>query len=91
MNNLNTLIVSKEGFNESLLRRLTTETSLKITGNYKLTKEDYNNILLLTNIQEVEVEDIEDIDYNNEIKIKVNTNIEFKTDSYKKIKIGRSK
>ena len=89
MNNINTLIVSKEGFNEELLKHITTEKKLIITGNYKLTKEDYNNILLLTNIQELEVDDIEDIDYNNEIIIKVNTNIEFKTESYKKLKINK--
>ena len=52
------LIVSKEDFNLKTLKKLTTQKTLKINGNYKQTKEDYDNILLLTNIQKVEVEDI---------------------------------
>lgn len=89
MNNLDTLIVSKEEFNQNILKQLTIQKTLKITGNYKLTQEDYNNILLLTNIENIEVEDIEDFNYDKEIKIKVNTNIEFTTESYKKLKINK--
>ena len=84
------LIVSKEDFSQKTLKRLTTQKSLKITGDYKLTKEDYDNILLLTNVQNVEVEDIEDFEFNNEIEIKTNKNIEFKTESYKKLKINKT-
>lgn len=84
------LIVSKEDFKEKTLKKLTTQKSLKITGDYKLTKEDYDNILLLTNIQKVEVEDIEDFEYDNEIELKTNSNIEFKTESYKKLKINKT-
>ena len=84
------LIVSKEDFSQKTLKKLTTQKSLKITGDYKLTKEDYDNILLLTNVQNVEVEDIEDFEYDNEIEIKTNKNIEFKTESYKKLKINKT-
>ena len=84
------LIVSKEDFNQKILKKLTTQKSLKITGDYKLTKEDYDNILLLTNVQRVEVEDIEDFEYDNEIELKTNSNIEFKTESYKKLKINKT-
>ena len=64
------LRVKKENFNELLIKELTTETALKIVGNYKLTQQDYNNLIVYSNVDYLEVEDIEDFEIGNEIEIK---------------------
>lgn len=86
---LNPLIVKKENFNEQFIKELTTETSLKIIGKYKLTQQDYNNLIVYSNIDYVEVEDIEDFEIGKEIEIKTTKQIEFKTKQFKKIKINK--
>lgn len=87
--NIAPLIVSKEQFNLEFIKNLNDETNIIITGNYTLTKEDYNNLLLYTNIDQVEVNDVEDFEYQEDLKIIVHETIEFKTEQFKKIKINK--
>lgn len=87
--NIAPLIVPKEQFNLEFLKNLNDETNMIITGNYTLTKEDYNNLLLYTNIDQVEVNDVEDFEYQEDLKIIVHETIEFKTEQFKKIKINK--
>ena len=87
--NIAPLIVSKEQFNLEFMQNINDETNIIITGNYTLTKEDYNNLLLYTNIDQVEVNDVEDFEYQEDLKIIVHETIEFKTEQFKKIKINK--
>ena len=87
--NIAPLIVPKEQFNLEFIKNLNDETNMIITGNYTLTKEDYNNLLLYTNIDQVEVNDVEDFEYQEDLKIIVHETIEFKTEQFKKIKINK--
>ena len=87
--NIAPLIVPKEQFNLEFIKNLNDETNIIITGNYTLTKEDYNNLLLYTNIDQVEVNDVEDFEYQEDLKIIVHETIEFKTEQFKKIKINK--
>lgn len=88
-NNITPLIVSKEQFNLDLIQNLKEEKYIKITGNYKLKKEDYNNLLLYSNIDVVEVDEVEDFEYQKDLKIITHKTIEFKTEQFKKIKINK--
>ena len=85
----NPLRVKKENFNELLIKELTTETALKITGDYKLTQKDYNNLVAYSNVDYIEVEDIEDFEIGNEIEIKTTKQVEFSTKQFKKIRIDK--
>ena len=89
MNNITPLIVPKNEFNLELIQNLEEEKYLKITGNYKLTKEDYNNLLLYSNIELIEVEDVEDFEYQKDLKIITHKKVEFKTEQFKKLKINK--
>lgn len=64
-------------------------TSLEIKGNYILTKEDYNNLVVYTNINTVFVYDVEDFDYGNDIKINVRRNVRFNSLKYSKFVINK--
>lgn len=88
-NKMTSLIVSKEMFNKELIRTLKDITSLKITGKYKLTKDDYDNLLIYTNIKEVEVDDIEEFT-QEEIKIRTNAKVKFESEKYKKLNINKA-
>lgn len=88
--NITPLIVPKNEFNKELIKKLGNIKYMKIE-NYKLTKEDYDNILIYTNIEKLEVEDIEDFEYKNEIEITTNKNIEFNTKKFQKFKINKIK
>lgn len=88
-NNITPLIVPKEKFNINFMQNLNDEKTIRITGNYTLTKEDYNNLLLYTNIELVEVNDVEDFEYQQDLKIKTHKTIEFKTEQFKKLKINK--
>lgn len=87
--NIAPLIVSKEQFNLEFMQNINDETNIIITGNYTLTKEDYNNLLLYTNIEQVEVCDVEDFEYQEDLKIITHKTIDFKTEQFKKIKINK--
>ena len=88
--NLSPLIVSKNEFNKEFIQNLTDEKYIKIVGNYKLTKKDYNNLLLYSNVEIIEVEDIEDFEYQKDLKIITHSLVEFKTNQFKKIKINKA-
>lgn len=83
------LTIKSQDFNTTFIKTLTTEKSLKIIGNHKLTQQEYNNLLAFSNIEQIEVEDIEDFEIQKEIKVKTNKNIEFNTKQFKKIKINK--
>lgn len=87
-NKNNILIVSSKEFNKQLINNLKNTKHIKITGNYKLTKEDYEN-LLYTNIETIEVQDMEEIECK-EIQIKTQAIVEFDSEKYKKININKA-
>lgn len=83
------LCVKKEDFNEKYIKNINEETEIKILGNYTLTKKDYDNLLVYTNIEKLEVYDMEDFDYQNEIEIKLNKKLQFKSIQFKKLNITK--
>ncbi len=86
---LTPLYVKKEDFNEKYIKNINEETEIKILGKYKLTKKDYDNFLVYTNIEKIEVYDMEDFDYQNEIEIKLQKKIQFISDKFKKINLTK--
>ena len=88
--NISPLIVSKEAFNKEFIQNLTDEKNIKIVGNYKLTKEDYNNLLLYSNVEMIEVEDTETFEFQSDLKVIAHSLVEFKTNQFKKIKINKT-
>jgi hypothetical protein len=83
------LIVKKEDFNIDFIKKLDNTKYLKIEGKYILTKKDYNNLMAYSNIETIDVYDIEDFDYENEIKVNIEKNIEFNSEQYKKLNINK--
>jgi len=83
------LIVKEETFNLRFIKTLQKTKYLKIDGKYRLTKKDYNNLIAYTNVEEIEVYDMEDFECDNEIKINLEKNISFNSDAYKKININK--
>lgn len=90
-NKIQTLIVSKEEFNEEFIKTLKTVKNLKITGNHKLTKEEFDQILLYTNIETIEVDDVEEFNYGEEIEIKTTKTVKFNSEKYQKLNINKTK
>ena len=84
------LIVPKNEFNIDFIQNLNDERYIKITGDYKLTKNDYNNLLLYSNVQTVEVQDTEMFEYQEDLKVITQGIVDFKTKQFKKIKINKS-
>lgn len=82
------LCVKKEEFNEKFIKNIKTQ-HVKILGNYTLTKKDYDNLLVYTNVEKLEVYDMEDFDYQNEIEIKLEKKLEFKSNQFKKLNITK--
>ena len=91
MNNeiISPLIVEKNEFNLQFIQNLNETKNIKITGNYKLTKKDYDNLLLYSNIEMVEVEDIEDFEYQDDIKIITTKKLQFNSKQFKKLNISK--
>ena len=89
-NNDQLVIVSDAWFNTDFIKKIKSGTKLIINGKYKLTQEDYKNILLYTNIKEVEVYDSVNVNCNGEIKIKISKNVDFRNESYQKLKINKT-
>lgn len=83
----NPLIVEKNNFNINFIKNLGTTKYLKIVGDYKLTKKDYDNLVIYSNVEFVDVKEIEQNIIENEIKINSNKQIEFKSGQFKKINI----
>ena len=83
------LTVDKNNFNKEFIKNLKEQKYLKILGNYTLTKKDYDNLLVYTNIETLEVENIEDFEYQNEIKIIINKKIDFKSNQFKKLNMNK--
>jgi len=92
MNNkiMTPLIVPKNEFNKEFIENLNDEKYIKIIGNYKLTKKDYDNLLLYSNVQTIEVQDTEMFEYQEDLKVITEGIVEFKTNQFKKIKINKS-
>lgn len=82
------LIVSKENLNRNFLRKIFSVKKLIIQGDYKLTKDDYDNILIYSNIEQIEVEDIEDFDHS-EIEVVTRSNIKFNSEKFKKLSFSK--
>lgn len=84
------LIVDKKEFDLEFVQNLKDEKYIKITGNYKLTKKDYNNLLVYSNVEIIEVQDTELFECQKDLKIITPAQIEFKTKQFKKIKINKT-
>lgn len=84
------LIVKEEAFGLRFIKTLQKTKYIKIDGKYKLTKKDYNNLIAYTNVEKVDVYDMEDFEYDNEIKINLEKNISFNSDTYKKINFNKA-
>lgn len=89
-NNIAPLIVPKNEFNLEFIQNLGETKYLKIEGDYRLTKRDYDNLLLYSVVQKVEVEDMDQIEIQKDLKIIAYKDVEFKTEQFKKIKINKS-
>ena len=91
MNNikLTPLIVQKNVFNLDFIKTLGKTKYLKIDGEYKLTKKDYYNLVAYTNVEILDVYDMEEFEYDNEIKINLEKKVSFNSDSYKKLNINK--
>ena len=83
------LIVPKEILDIDFISKIQNEKYIKIDGIYKLTKNDYNNIIVYTNVEKIDVYDIEDFEYQNEIKINIEKKLDFKSDKFKKLNINK--
>ena len=88
---LTPLIVQKNAFNLDFIKTLGKTKYLKIEGEYTLTKKDYNNLIAYTNVEILDVYDMEEFEYDNEIKINLEKNISFNSDLYKKLNINKLK
>lgn len=84
------LTVQSKDFNTKFIQNLKEEKYLKILGNHTLSKEEYNNLLLYTNLEKLEVEEIDNFEYENDIEINTRKQIEFKTDFFKKLKLTKT-
>lgn len=93
MNNNDILIssfcVGKDNFNLDFIKNLGNVTYLKINDNYVLNKDDYNNLVIYSNVNTLDVYDIEDFDFGNEIKLNIAKKVSFNTDSYKKLNVDK--
>ena len=90
MSNTYLLCVDYKDFNEEFIKNLGNTTHIKINGNYTLTNEDYNNLLIYTNVIYVEVYDIDSFEIGNEIKFDIKNKIPFKTNKFKKLNIDKA-
>lgn len=90
-NNIETpLIVEKDKFNLEFIQNLKNTEYIQILGNYKLTKKDYNNLIIYSNIKKIDVYDKEEFDYQNDIIINVEKEVEFESKQFKKLKINKT-
>lgn len=91
MNNENQtpLIVKKEILDIDFIERIQNEKYIKIDGNYKLTKKDYDNLIVYTNVEKIDVYDIENFENQNEIEINIEKKLEFNSDKFKKLNINK--
>lgn len=80
--------VNKDNFNKEFIMNLGDIKYLKIVGNYTLTKQDYNNLVVYSNVDIVDVYDTEEFD-TYEIKVNISKNILFKSEKYKKLNIDK--
>ena len=86
----NPLCVNLKDFNIDFIMNLKDTTHLKIEGKYTLTKEDYDNLVIYTNVIYIEVYDIENFEIGNEIKFNIENKIQFKTEEFKKLNINKA-
>lgn len=83
------LVVDKDNFDKKFIEGIKEEKYLKITGSYKLTREDYNNLLLYTNIDTLEVYDIDDFEYQDDIDIRLGSKIDFISKQFNKLNLNK--
>ena len=86
----NPLCVEPKEFNKDFIMNLKDTTHLKINGNYILKKEDYNNLVIYTNVIYIDVFDIEPFEIGNEIKFNIQNKIQFNTEEFQKLNIDKA-
>lgn len=88
-NDLSPLCVLKQDFNYDFITNLGNQSYLRIIGDYCLTKSDYDNLVIYSNVSCIDVNDIEDFSFGNEIKINLMKKVEFNSLRYKKFNIDK--
>lgn len=92
MNNskISPFCVNKESFNSDFIKSLSSDiTYIKVVGDYKLSKTMFDNLIVFTNVDTIDVYDVEDFEVGNEIKINVTCPISFNSSRYKKLNINK--
>lgn len=93
MNNdglISSFCVSCDEFNESYIRNLDNSiTCLRILGEYKLTKHDYDNLVVYTNVNVLYVYDVCDFLYGNDIEINISKSVCFNSPRFNKFNINK--
>jgi len=89
-NILTPFCINKEDFNDDFIMNLSSNiTYIKVLGEYKLSKHDFNNLVVYSNVNVIDVYDVDDFDYGNDIKINVGTNVIFNSDKFNKLNVNK--
>lgn len=64
-------------------------TYIKIIGEYKLSKRDFDDFVVYSNVSVIDVFDVEDFDYGTDIKINVENKISFNSERFSKFNINK--
>ena len=89
INNITPITISKNELNKNSIIQLGDTKYIKIKENYTLTKKDYDLLLLYSNVEQIDVEDVEDFEYQNDLKININKKIQFKSKQFQKLTINK--
>lgn len=81
--------VNCDDFNLDFIMNLGCVAYLKIVGNYSLSKSDYDNLVIYSNVVYVEVYDVLDFEFGGEIELCVSSRVSFNSDRYKKYDIDK--
>lgn len=89
-NNMAPFCVDMNSFDSSFIKNLSSDVShIKVIGNYKLSKSMYDDLVVYTNVDTIDVYDVDDFIIGNDIKINVNQSVLFNSDRYKKFNINK--
>ncbi len=93
MNNCKSLVspfcVDKDKFNFDFIMSLGDIDYLKIVGDYTLTKRDYDNLVVYSNVSVLDVYDIDNFDFGNEIRLNVEKKVCFNSKRYQRLNVDK--
>ena len=82
--------VDYKKFNKEFIKSLASSvTYIKIDGEFVLTKELFDYLVVYSNVNTLDVFDIEEFNYGNEIKINVLKNVSFNSMRYAKLGVNK--